>query len=226
MKSFILPAVFLFIINNCFSQNQFSIKVYQNTDFFQTEYYSAGNVFTKTSNVNFSRISIAVSLKKKISHEVEFMIPEKSKSASSIKFPYSYTFSQRAELNESVSAYALRYEVSSEIKSSSNRFNFYLGLGLNPYFIEVESTPNVPTVFYSKTSLYGFSLNTIPRITLNVSERISLDLNIPFKVYDYQFERRRIENPHIPPGQRVMKKSYNQFFENVYTIRLGLAFKI
>jgi len=86
--------------------------------------------------------------------------------------------------------------------------------------------PLVPLIFYRYVKKYGFSLNFIPRIMYTVSTKILLDLNIPIKVYDLREEEQKIENPAIPIRQQTNGGLASVFFENVYTIRLGIVYKL
>jgi hypothetical protein len=120
----------------------------------------------------------------------------------------------------------LRYELSKTLTSKDKPFAFLLGVGINPYYVHIEYEPNVETVYYSSKQLYGFALNITPRIKYKLSQRFGIDLNVPLKVYDLRGEKNHVKNPSIPIRQQTANGYSNIFLESVYTIRLGLKYKL
>ena len=223
--------VILFISNAFYSlgQNDFGVKIYQNTDIFETQYYeSRTRETTKVKNVNFDRITLAVDIdtKKGYTHEIEFLIPEISKPLDNIQFPLNYEFRKDETFDGEASSYSLRYEISKLLTHKDKRFSFLLGAGINPYYVHIEYEPNVENTYYFSTKLYGFALNITPRLRYKVSQRFSLDLNVPLKIYDLRGEKNNVENPAIPIRQQKTKTYSNIFFETAYTIRFGLMYKL
>ncbi|HEY5751202.1 MAG TPA: hypothetical protein VIU12_34300 [Chryseolinea sp.] len=211
-----------------FGQN-FGIKIYQNTDLFENQYTdSRAKTVTKVDNVNFSRFSLALDreTKKGYTHEIELLIPEVSKSLDNIQFPMNYKFRQGTSFDGQASSYSLRYELSKTLTSKDKRFGFNLGLGVNPYYVHVEYIPKDERTYEVSTKLYGFALNVIPRMTYKLSQRFSMDLNVPVKVYDLRGEKTRIKNPNIPLSQQENTEQSSIFFESAYTVRLGVMYKL
>ena len=99
MKTTLLTTLSILSSICSFGQSAFGIKVYQNTDLFKTIYNeSRNNLLTSSEQVNFSRISLAMDIhtKKGLLHEVEFFIPEISKSLEDIQYPMNYEFRKDA----------------------------------------------------------------------------------------------------------------------------------
>ncbi|AYB30910.1 hypothetical protein [Chryseolinea soli] len=229
MKRIILLGLALSGVVCSFGQKNFGIKIYQNTDFFETQYYNSGlNRRTKVDNVNFSRFSLALDMetKKGYTHEIELMIPELSKSLDNIQFPMNYKFREAEWLDGEATSYSLRYELSKTLTNKVKRFGFNLGLGINPYYVHVEYIPNIENAYHLSNKLYGFAVNAIPRVTYKLSPRFRLDLNVPLKIYDLRGEKTRIKNPNIPLRQQETTEHSNIFFESAYTIRLGIMYKL
>lgn len=229
MRKIVLTALF---ISNAFyslGQNDFGVKIYQNTDIFETQYYeSRTRETTKVKNVNFNRITLAVDIetKKGYSHEIEFFIPEISRPLDNIQFPLNYEFRKDETFDGEASSYSFRYEVSKTLTNKAKRFSFLIGVGINPYYVHIEYEPNVETTYYWSTKLYGFALNITPRIRYKVSQRFSFDLNVPLKIYDLRGEKNNVENPAIPIRQQTTNAYSNIFLESAYTIRFGLMYKL
>ena len=229
MRKIVLVAIFISNAIYSFGQNKFGVTIYQNTDIFETQYYESRTMeMTKVKNVNFNRITFAVDIdtKKGYTHEIEFLIPEISKPLENIQYPLKYEFRKDETFDGEASSYSFRYEVSKTLTNKAKRFSFLLGAGINPYYVHIEYEPNVETTYYSSTQLYGFALNVTPRIRYKVSQRFSVDLNVPLKIYDLRGEKNKTENPAIPIRQQTTNEYSNIFFENAYTIRLGLMYKL
>ncbi|HYI76564.1 MAG TPA: hypothetical protein VEW65_03035 [Chryseolinea sp.] len=229
MRKVVLVA--LFISNAIYSlgQNDFGVKIYQNTDIFETQYYeSRTRETTKVKNVNFNRITFAVDIdtKKGYTHEIEFLIPEISKPLENIQYPLNYEFRKDETFDGAASSYSFRYEISKTLTDKAKKFSFLLGVGINPYYVHIEYEPNVENTYYWSTKLYGFALNITPRIRYKVSQRFSFDLNVPLKIYDLRGEKINVENPAIPIRQQTTNEYSNIFFESAYTIRFGLMYKL
>jgi hypothetical protein len=103
---------------------------------------------------------------------------------------------------------------------------FSFGVGVNPYYTKAEYFPLTPVTYYRYLKKYGASLNVIPRVSYAISTKVRLDLNIPLKFFDLREEEQKIENPAIPIRYQTNGGLVHPFFENIYTIRFGVAYKI
>ncbi|HZY79656.1 MAG TPA: hypothetical protein VFE50_09045 [Cyclobacteriaceae bacterium] len=227
MKS-IVVAVFIFGSLQCFAQRSVGVKIYQNTDVFEKQYYdSRFGVTTKVNSVNYSRVSVALSIDRKNGwvQEVEVLMPEISRPLEKAQYPMNYKFRQ-GEFNGKVSAYSARYELNRLLTNAESRIAFFFGVGLNPYFVNAVYSPTSPNWFKSSTATYGVVLNITPRVAYRISERFSVDVNVPFKVYDLRGEYNYYRNPAIPMRQRKENTFSSVFFEQAYTFRVGVLYRL
>lgn len=229
MQNIVLLLLITCITKTSFAQSGLSFKIYQNTDIFQTRLtdYRFGNVATE-NNINFSRISLAFDLitKKGFAHEVEILIPEFSKPIEKLQFPIQYTFRKEGKLEGEAYSYSLRYEINKLLADKSERIDFLLGLGINPYYVKLESIPNSPNAYYSSLVLYGFALNVTPRFYYKLNRLFTIELNAPIRIYNFQREKNRIDDPLLPLRQQRINQIDHLFFEPAYTIRLGLRYSL
>lgn len=222
----------LFISNAICScgQKGIGIKIYQNTDIFEIQYYeSIPNQVEKFDKGNFTRISLAVDIdtKKGYTHEIEFLIPEISKPYDNIQYPMNYELKKKMpDFEGQASSYSLRYELSRTLTAEAKKLALNLGIGINPYYVLVEYIPNIETRYYSSTKLYGFVMNIVPRVKYKLSQRFCIDLNVPLKLYDLRAEKYRVKNPAIPIHQQTNIEYSSIFFESAFTFRLGFMYKL
>lgn len=229
MKKIVLIIFFTSILNCSFGQKKFAIKIYQNTDIFETKYYeSRSDTVTKVNNINFGRITLAIVIdtEKGYTHEIEFLIPEVSTSLDNIHFPLNYRFRKDVTFDGKASSYSFRYELSKSLTNEGKRFAFAFGIGINPYSIHIEYVPNVSSTYYWSTKLYGLVFNMTPRMAYSISPRFTVDINAPLKIYDLRGESNQISNPAIPVRQQTRSHYSNIFLEHAYTIRFGLMYKL
>jgi hypothetical protein len=232
MKACISLLLFLSSLSFSFSQGKISFKLYQNTDLFEISYskydYNLGKSFSGfLYNTNFNRISLAIQIraKNKLMHELELMIPELSKPTNNPQFPFPYSFSYVNEQNYFVSTVSVRYEISKTLYSCGN-FNLGMGIGINPYYIFGRFIPPVTNSFERTNKHIGFSFNITPRIAYKISNRFSIEVNSPFKVYDFIEATQHIDNPSIPIRQQTVTGVEHTFFQKVYTIRFGVSYSL
>lgn len=229
MIRLLLITLSVLCVESAFGQKSFGIKIYQNTDIFDIEYYGNRNSPpTAVDIVNFNRISFAANIqtKKAFIHEVELIIPEISKSLDKIQYPINYEFRKGDTFDGEISSYSLRYEVSRTLTNEIKRFALGIGTGINPYYILIEYIPNVESTYYASTKLFGFAVNLTPRISYNFTNQLSVDLSVPLKIYDLRSEKVHFDNPAIPIRQQTVTDVHNIFFERAYTIRLGVMFRL
>jgi hypothetical protein len=79
MKRILLTVYFLLIVLSSYAQQKIGIKIYQNTDLFNTKYFSDDEYFgarnkslTEPDRINFNRFSLALDIntKKNLTHEI------------------------------------------------------------------------------------------------------------------------------------------------------------
>lgn len=211
------------VCTSLFGQSEMQIKIYQNTDSYSVVY----NDFQETDELNFNRISIAFDLRTRrdLLHELELFIPELSTSIHDVKFPMAYAFRDVSWFDARIDTYSFRYELSKVFKPSK-AINFSLGVAVNPFFTRTDYKSSTSYIYDVENKVYGFSANFVPRVMINVSRRFSIDLNIPLKIYDLKVDVTRVMNLSIPREQQESQETENIFFENVYTVRMGVGYKL
>lgn len=169
---------------------------------------------------------MALTMKGKLGHEVEFFMPEFAKSPDRLRFPMNYESRKDPRWSSKASAYAFRYEVFKDLTPNRKELQFAIGAALHPYYVSIRHTPIMDGIYPSSMEWYGANLNLIPRVTYAISERLHLDLNVPVKAFDYRFHKEQINNPAIPIRQQINQYAKSIFFEGAYTIRFGIAYSL
>ena len=157
-------------------------------------------------------------------HEIELFIPEISKSPDDMQYPMEYSIRKGYRVEGKGTSYSFRYELSKMLTNEDKRLRFSGGVGINPYYAHLEYVPVEPQTFYSDSRLYGAAVNVTPRLTFELAPRFNLDLSVPFKIYDFRVNEYQVHNPAIPIGQQLSTSYKSIFFENAYTIRLGISY--
>lgn len=232
-KIIIFTVLLIFVVLPADAQKKFGIKLYQNTDLFEKKYdrwidNDWADKQTVVSYVNLNRFTLALDFETKngLSHELEFMIPEISKSFNDVLYPFDYEFRRHGAFNGQVSTYSFRYEIRKTLTKEPRRFAFDLGLGLNPYYVFEEYIPKIETFYYQSDKSYGVALNITPGMKYKISNRFSMELDAPLRCFDLRWEKFRIKNPSIPIRQQTAEEISHHFFVNAYTIRLGLRYAL
>ena len=227
MKSTVLITLLACLSVSAYTQSILGFKIYQNTDIFQTRYIESGHL-TIENNINFTRITLAPHLltKKGIAHEVEFFIPEFTKPFEKLQFPLQYEFIKGDKSVNEASSFSMRYELHKLLSNNSDRIDFHFGVGMNPYFVHLESTPSTPNAYYISLKYYGFAVNVIPGLYYKINRLFSIDLNAPVRMYNFRGLKYRQDNPILTLRQQRRNQIKHLFFEPVYTIRLGLQYSL
>jgi len=229
IRTSLLTILFVCAAFYAFGQQGQSFKLYQNTDIFQLYCISLHpGEETKQAKVNFSRISLAFvfTSRKRSFHEVELQIPEFSKPIEKLDFPLKYTFWKGELFDAAGNSYSFRYEFGKLLGDKSKPINFLLSAGINPYYMQLEYTPDRSNDYYRSTTYYGFALNATPRLYFKLNQRFNIDLNLPIRIYNFQKVKYQIDNPILPVRQQRFTDTNHLFLEPVYTIRLGLMWHL
>jgi hypothetical protein len=225
MKRIILTAFAILSVICSFGQKKFGIKIYQNTDIFETQYYVGNGEMMKFDIVNFDRFSFALNIdsKKRFTHEIEVLIPEVEKPLVKVRFPVNYEFGRSPAFEGRVSSYSLRYEFTKTLSKNTKGFSFDCGIAINPFFVLIEYLQPGGTHSFGSRRFHGFSLNAVPRMKYKLNDRLTIDLNMPLKIYDLY---KGYASYILPSNPKRNSDFYtSSFFEDVYTIRLGLMYK-
>jgi hypothetical protein len=213
------------------AQHEYRIKLYQHTSSLETVYQYNNTTSEKSGDRHFTTgtFSVAfnmVSLRGGFHHEVEIFIPEINRSAQDIQFPGNFELRRSTLTNDVISAYAFRYEINQDITNVTKRFVLNVGLAVNPYHIDMEFKPRESNVFHRDVSITGAHFNIIPRVSWQLTERLSIELNVPVNVFDIYRIKQRVDNPGFSLRSQSNAGTEHTFFEDIYTVRFGVAYTL
>ena len=122
---------------------------------------------------------------------------------------------------------AVRYEfIVPLIKQRPATFLPGVGLAVMPYFSRNKLTPFSPVHVPRTTSVLGARAFIVPRLQINLSKRIFIDVNIPLCLADFSTTRQNIQNPTLPVGAQRYTIADVRLLPKFYTARLGVGVKI
>jgi hypothetical protein len=230
---FVVLLACLTISAGAFAQREYRIKLYQHTSSLETvyQYQSGGATSEKSRDRHFTTgtFSVAfnvVSLRGGFHHELEIFVPEINRSAQNVQFPKNFGLSQSVLTRDVISAYAARYEINQDITNVTKRFVLNLGLAVNPYHIEMEFSPREGNVYDRNVRVTGTNINIIPRVSWQLTDRFSLELNVPVNIFNVYRSKRHVDNPILPKEGQTNVGTEHKFFENIYTVRFGVAYTL
>jgi hypothetical protein len=215
------------------AQHEYRVKLYQHTSSLETVYQRPGlnGPEAKTGDRHFTTgtFSVAfnlISLRGNFHHELEIFMPQINRSAQDIQFPRSYDLSRSTMTNDVISAYSFRYEINQDITNVTKRFVLNLGAAINPYHIEMEFKPRENRVYDRTVRMTGATINIIPRISYQLTDRLSVELNVPVNVYDIYRVKQHVDNPVISKDAQTRSGTERTFFPDLYTVRFGVAYTL
>jgi hypothetical protein len=231
---FVVLLACLTISAGAFAQHEYRIKLYQHTSSLETVYQrqSGGTTSEKSGDRHFTTgtFSVAfnmVSLRGGFHHEVEIFMPEIDRSAQNIQFPRNFGLTPNALTRDVVSTYAARYEINQDITNVTKRFVLNLGLAVNPYHIEMEFHPREGKAVYNRNvRITGANINIIPRVSWQLTDRLSLEVNVPVNVFGIYRSKQHVDNPQISKASQTNAGTEHKFFEDIYTMRFGVAYTL
>jgi hypothetical protein len=144
-----------------------------------------------------------------------------------IKIPVEHHFWYESDrVTQQVDSYSFRYEFRKQLTNFEKPLSISLGAGFNPYFVNTDLIPEANYRAPVDIHLYGGGIALIPQVKYRLNEKAYLDLGFVFKIYEYQYLWTRIVNPTISYKQQQSYKQYNTFFEDNYTLRFGVYYKL
>jgi hypothetical protein len=230
---FIVLLACLTISAGAFAQHEYRIKLYQHTSSLETVYQrpSSGGPDQKSGDRHFTTgtFSVAfnvISLRGNFHHELEIFMPQINRSAQGIQFPRNFELSRNPSTNDVISAYSFRYEVNQDITNVTKRFVLNLGAAINPYHIEMKFNPLENKVYNSGARITGATFNIIPRVSYQLTDRLSFELNVPVNVFDIYRVRHHTDNPTISKDAQSKTGTEHMFFNDIYTVRFGIGYTL
>jgi hypothetical protein len=218
------------------AQNQWGLKLYQNTDYFAFYYQttapsSPGIIYgplSRTDMKSLKRISVAVTLQndRHYFHELEFMIPDAGRPPEKLSIPIVCTVTDNSGQKTVVNAFALRYEISKSFTRRKGRLNFKTGIGVNPFYIVFNSDPLTASNYSAQRKFIGADFYIVPRLNYRLSKKFQFDLNIPINVSEFRIENTSTQNPALPLETREENVFAFNSFPRAFNMRLGLMYAL
>jgi hypothetical protein len=213
-----------------YAQQPWSIKVYQNSDFFSKTYSNdVTNKTSKQNEANFNRFSFAFQIHpdRQFTHEIEFFIPEINKNPEDVSFPFLYDFDVNDLRSSSVDTYSLRYEIIERISSLKKQklLSFHTGLSVNPYYVKIDYTSDEVNVFDYNYQHFGFSFAIAPHLKVNFTKKLRLDINVPINLYTLRVEAYKTEDPAASSSRKETQEAFHKLFQKVYSLRVGISYQ-
>lgn len=229
---FVSLLLLLLFSPSAFAQKETGAKLYWNIDYFHINSPSMDSPFgplQRTSRTGFDRFSIAFDFSsKKRTHEIEIFLPEFNKTFDRVKIPVEHYFWYESDqVTQQVDSYSFRYEFRKQLTNVEKPLSFSLGVAFNPYFVNTDLEPKIANYRAPVDKhLYGGGIALIPQVKYRLNEKVQLDVGFVFKIYEYQYSHLRIRNPTTPERQQKSATQHHTFFENNYTLRFGLYYKL
>ncbi|TVQ13909.1 MAG: hypothetical protein EA361_09045 [Bacteroidetes bacterium] len=121
---------------------------------------------------------------------------------------------------------SLRYEyIYRFTKAVDRRFDFSLGAGINPYFFNISEDPVISNQFPTHERNMGAFFHVVPRIQFNLSNKLYMDLNVPFCLFYYNHRRMEREDPQLTEELKILTFTDNTLLPEVYSVRVGVGFR-
>lgn len=162
--------------------------------------------------------------KKRISHEIELshFSWQRIDSVTQRKVPLTFSVSGN---QQNLLFLALRYEYIYRIGSADWRFSPMISAAITPYIHYLETRPHT-SLNYPETFLAtGAKVSLIPRLTLRVSHKCSLDLNFPISLFDQSFHKYILKNPSLALNeQRIAYASFSGIAD--ISARIGVGIRL
>lgn len=122
---------------------------------------------------------------------------------------------------------SFRYEYGIQLlkKRDLGRFSLYAGLALNPRYGFIDMVSKNSSSFPYNNHMLGLSAQIVPRISYKITDRLSLDLNIPITFADFWVSRSSMGNP-TQPDTRLRNTQTNFSTPNDrFLFRIGLTYR-
>ena len=224
----------LFASNVLLAQNwEKSINIYNQTTFYETTVFQGttgqnGSIATESTHkaIQYLKPTIAIQWKSKenkYGHQIELTTLESKK----------VDFEEIAQ-NETIAGYtsnygsiAFRYELKRfwNLNKVKNLI-LELGTGAHPVFIWNISNPKTSLSFPTRYNNTSLSAMLVPGISYTLSEKCSLNLNVPLNLLSIRLTNQTVQNPSFNNNQqKTTTLDFSTLDRNMY-LRLGVGIKI
>ena len=244
MKTYFSGLFFLVCVTMCICQNaipsyRYSFKVYGlsvSESYEYTQRFGNEDPYTRITEMSNWRIfhpTFALQWKTKADNyqEIELTFLEISSNEflrtrfdnEDLSYP---SFYYEAGTKVTTTHVSLRYEYIYRLtKAVDRRFDFSLGAGINPYFFNISENPVISNQFPTHERNMGAFFQVVPRIQFNLSNKLYMDLNVPFCLFYYNHRRLEREDPQLIDELKIQTFTDNTLLPDVYSVRIGLGFR-
>lgn len=209
--------------------------VYSNTKSSYTE-VSLYNTyeFIKNEEYDFGGISFAIEMltSKFFSHEFEIMPIKFDHNDDLIIRTYYYASGPGAE-GTSVISGGKTSRIESTFRYQANHYFVkdkrtkpYIGLSTQLFFNSYKTIPAVSYGYLRSEQNLGLCFAITPGMSFNINDKLAIDFNIPFGLYEFKLNRVYHDNPRLPEEEKKTTIFLGEFAPKVYVFRLGIYYRI
>lgn len=121
----------------------------------------------------------------------------------------------------------LRFEWNMPVFYNKNSsFRPFLGLAFDPSVFYQSTIPFTSAAFPTRVFELSNTVTVVPRLTYAVSERLFIDVNVPFSLVNFSFDYQQTDNPILPTFARETTAFNARLLSNTWTFHLGLGYKL
>ncbi|MBL7813496.1 MAG: hypothetical protein JNL70_00725 [Saprospiraceae bacterium] len=102
----------------------------------------------------------------------------------------------------------------------------FIGGSIDPSVLFKDITPYTIAAFPTRIFEVCNSFSIIPRAVISLSEHWLLDIHLPFSVFTTAYSYNYEGNPILPTYARSTSRFENKFSPNIWSIRLGVGYRI
>lgn len=100
-----------------------------------------------------------------------------------------------------------------------------VGFGFNPYYKQINSTPQIATSYPKSEKYLGAKVFITPRLNYYINSKFFVDVNIPFCIANAYLLTKNSGDPTLTKEERTMKSFNFQQFPFILSARVGVGFK-
>lgn len=189
--------------------------------------YMNGQYQNWNNSFDFGRITPAFQMFNRKGNFHELELNQFSIIKNTMTWPQPSTRVQTGDVRYNLFDFSFRYEYGIQWLKNKNlgRFKLYTGIGINPRYSFSRINPESSIAFSQKSNILELSAQIVPRISYKLTERIDLDLNMPFNFGTFLINRSVSSNPNLANARQLYTQTNFSVPTDQLQFRLGLTFK-
>lgn len=100
-----------------------------------------------------------------------------------------------------------------------------IGFGFNPYYKQINTTPQIATSYPESEKYLGAKVFVTPRLNYYLNSKFFLDVNIPICLLNTYFLTDKSGDPTLTIPERITKSFNFQQFPHILSGRVGIGYK-